>query len=151
MHALSRRNVLCGLALIGAGSTLTSAPPLQAADRTALAIHGYDTVAYFTHGSAQRGLPEFEYVWDEFRYLFLSAEHRELFKADPVRYAPQFPNRCANAMARGELIEADPKNWLISGGKLYMFGKSTGPGLFQENLTENIDKANRNHSLMRSR
>jgi hypothetical protein len=151
MYALSRRNTLRGFVLLSVASTFTSASESMSADQAPLAIHGYDPVAYFTLGSAVHGFAEFEYVWDELRYLFSSAEHRDLFRADPVRYAPQFPNLCANAMARGELIEADPKNWLISGGKLYMFGRSTGPRIFQETLTENIDKANRNHSLIKNR
>ena len=57
---------------------------------------------------------------------FRGAEHRELFKADPVRYAPQFGNFCAMALTRGELDEANPENWLISDGKLYIFGKADG-------------------------
>ena len=150
MHALSRRNAIRGLALLCAGSAFASAEPSMADDKPRLAIQGYDPVAYFTLGRPVPGLPEFEYEWDGHRYLFSRAEHRDLFMKDPVRYAPQFPNFCANAMTRGELIQADPRNFLISGGKLYMFGKATGPGLFQKGLTENIDKANRNHTLIRN-
>ena len=72
------------------------------------------------------GLPEFEYEWDDHRYRFATAEHRDLFKADPVRYAPQFGNFCAMALAKGELVVANPENWLISDGKLYVFGKPPG-------------------------
>jgi hypothetical protein len=151
MHGLSRRNAIRGLVLLGAGSTFAAASPSMAADKAPLGIKGFDPVAYFTIGSAVRGLPEIEYEWDEHRYRFSRAEHRELFKADPVRYAPQFPNFCANGMTRGELIEADPENWLISGGKLYMFGKPTGPLLFQEALADNIERANRNLSLIKKR
>ena len=65
--------------------------------------------------------------------------HRELFKADPVRYAPQFSSYCAISLTRGEVVEGNPEYWLISGGKLYLFGKPTGPAVFQQALTENID------------
>ena len=65
-----------------------------------MAIKGYDPVAYFTDGMPKRGLPDFEYLWDEYRYHFSSAEHRELFKADPARYAPEFANFCAMSLAR---------------------------------------------------
>jgi hypothetical protein len=149
MDALSRRNVIRGLALLCVGSAFTSASPSIAADQAPLAIQGYDPVAYFTLGTPVQGLPELEYEWDEHRYLFSRSEHRDLFRANPTRYAPQFPNFCANAMSRGELIQADPRNWLISGDKLYMFGKTTGPRLFQEGHTEKIDKADRNYSLIR--
>jgi YHS domain-containing protein len=95
-----------------------------------------------------RGQPEFEYEWDERRYRFSSPGHRELFKADPVRYAPQFANLCAVSLAQGEIVEADPENWLISDGKLYLFGKSVGPELFQKNLAANVARANQNRELV---
>ena len=47
----------------------------------------------------------FAYEWDEQRYFFARAEHRDMFKVDPVRYAPQFANYCAVALTRGELDE----------------------------------------------
>ena len=67
-----------------------------------VAIKGYDPVAYFTLAKPTIGLAEFAYEWDEQRYFFVRAEHRDIFKADPVRYAPQFANFCAVALTRGE-------------------------------------------------
>jgi YHS domain-containing protein len=152
MHGLSRRNAIRGLVLLGAGATLAASPsPSMAAEKAPLAIKGYDPVAYFTAGSPARGLPELEYDWDEQRYLFASAEHRELFKADPVRYAPQFANFCAVALTRGELDEANPEYWLVSEGKLYLFGKPIGPALFKQDLTENLAKTNQNRWLIQKR
>jgi hypothetical protein len=149
VHDFSRRNAVRWIALVCAGSAFASSSPSMAANEAPLAIQGYDPVAYFTLGRPVPGLPEFEYEWDEHRYLFSRSEHRDLFKADPVLYAPQFPNFCANAMSRGELIQADPKNWLISRGKLYMFGKTTGPGLFQQGLNQNINNANQNYTRIK--
>lgn len=116
-----------------------------------LAIAGYDPVAYFIIGRPTRGLAEFEYAWDEHLYRFVSTDHRDLFKADPVRYAPQFANFCAMALTRGEIVEADPSNWLISDGKLYIFGAAHGPDSFRKNLPENIAKAKRNRPLIEKR
>ncbi len=147
MRSRSRREAI-RLALLAVGLQLVAAWPSGAGELTQLAISGYDPVAYFSEGKAARGLPEIEYEWDEHRYRFLRAEHREMFKADPVRYAPQFANLCAMALSRGEAVTADPENWLISDGKLYLFGLPKGPGLFGENLTRNIDKANHNHALI---
>ena len=65
-----------------------------------------------------------------------------LFKADPVRYAPQFANFCAVALARGEVREANPEYWLISDGQLYLFGKSIGPEVFRKDLAGSIERAN---------
>jgi len=116
-----------------------------------LAIKGYDPVAYFTVGRPMHGLPEFEYDKDGHRYRFSKAEHRELFKSDPARYAPQFGDFCAMALSKGELVEADPENWLISGGKLFLFGKPMGARLFQKDLPGNITKSNQNRSLIPKR
>jgi hypothetical protein len=148
MHSFSRRTAIGGIVFLVAGSSFAIASRSNAAERAPLAIKGYDPVAYFTDGKPKRGLPEFEYEWDEHRYHFLRAEHRELFKADPVRYAPQFADFCAISLARREIVEADPENWLISEGKLYLFGKSIGPDLFQKDLAANVARANQNRDLI---
>lgn len=150
MNSFSRRNVVRGFVLLAAGFACATASLSIAAEEVPLAIKGYDPVAYFTDGKPLGGLPEIEYKWDEHRYRFSSAEHRELFKADPVRYAPQFGNFCAMALSKGEIVVADPENWLISDGKLYVFGKPApmGPALFQQNLAENMTKANQNRPIL---
>ena len=82
-HAcFSRRNAIRSLALFAAGGTLTLGSRSFAAE-VPLAIKGYDPVAYFTDAKPTPGLPEIEYEWDEHRYRFATAQHRELFKADP--------------------------------------------------------------------
>ena len=148
MHGFSRRKIICDFALLLAGSTFVTAWQSVAEDMR-LAIKGYDPVAYFTDGTPKRGLPGFEYQWDEHRYYFSSADHRELFKADPMRYAPEFANFCAMSLARGMLVEADPENWLISDGKLYIFGKPIGPELFVQDLAANVARANQRRALIR--
>ena len=124
---------------------------LHAAENFPLAIKGYDPVAYFLVGEPTPGLPSIEYEWDEHRYRFSNEEHRELFKADPARYAPQFAQFCAMALSRGEVVEANPEIWLISDGNLYLFGKTTGPALFRQNLAENIARAKQNRALIPDR
>jgi len=118
------------------------------ADTVPLAIRGYDPVAYFAVGAPMRGLPQLEYEWDEQRYRFSRPEHRELFKSDPARYAPQFSSRCAMALTRGEIHEPHPEYWLISEGKLYIFGRRSGPELFKRDLARNVAKAREKHAQM---
>jgi YHS domain-containing protein len=147
MHNLSRRTAL----QLGLLAALPLAGPLPSlATDMPLAIQGYDPVAYFIDGKPIRGTPDFEYQWDEHTYRFASAQHRELFKADPVRYAPQFGNYCAMALALDKVVKADPENWLISDNKLYVFGSPApkGPELFQKDLANNISKANENRSIL---
>jgi hypothetical protein len=149
MHNFSRRHALRSLVFLAAAPTFVMAPRGVAVETVPLAIKGYDPIAYFTVGKPTRGLPQIEYEWDERRYRFSSAKHRELFAADPVRYAPQFADFCAAALSKGELVEADPEYWLISEGKLYIFGKPVGPATFKQNLAANIAKANQNRALIR--
>ncbi len=41
--------------------------------------------------------------------------------------------------------------WLISGGKLYLFGKPNGPALFSQALARHIAQATENKALIQSR
>jgi hypothetical protein len=150
MHNLSRRNAVRLVLLVAASSFATSIPSV-AGESIPLAIKGYDPVAYFTVGSPVRGLPKIEHEWDEHRYRFSRPEHRELFKADPVRYAPQFAGLCAISLSRGAIVEANPEYWLISEDKLYIFGGPAGPKHFQQDLARNIAKANENRVLILKR
>lgn len=88
-----------------------------------LILKGHDPVAYFTDGKPVKGDPRFSYEWDEGRYHFASAKHREMFAADPERYAPQFGGYCTGSMSRGARNEGDPQAWIIADGKLYVFGQ----------------------------
>ena len=145
--SVSRRETVGLLALVAA-YPLSTGIPSALAQAIPLAIKGYDPVAYFTDGIPTRGLPAIEYDWDGHRYRFSRPEHRELFKANPVRYAPQFGNFCAMALSNGKIVEADPENWLVSDGKLYIFGKPGGPDLFRKDLAASVAKANLNRTLL---
>lgn len=116
-----------------------------------LAIRGFDTVAYFTMSAAVRGQVELSHDWDEHTYRFALARHRDLFRAEPLRYAPQFANFCAMALSTGELHDANPNYWLIVDGKLYIFSVPIGPDQFQRALADNIAKANENFQVKRTK
>ena len=55
-----------------------------------VAIKGYDTVAYHTEGRAVKGKSEFSHKWNDAKWYFINAANRDLFAADPQRYAPQY-------------------------------------------------------------
>ena len=86
-------------------------------------LQGHDPVAYFTERKPVKGDSKISYDWDGERYLFASAGNRGKFIADPDRYAPQFSGYCTGTLARGGRAEADPAAWIISDGKLYLFGQ----------------------------
>ena len=133
---------------IAAGAAIAAGVPALAADPAPLAIKGYDPVAYFKAGQPTKGRPEINLVWDDRRYQFASEENRALFKADPVRYAPQFSDYCAMALSKGEIVEANPENWTIADGKLYIFGKPVGPELFRKDVAANKARAEGNRKIL---
>lgn len=90
------------------------------------AIDGYDPVAYFTEKRPIQGKSTISHDWDERRYLFSSAKHRDLFAANPDRYEPQFGGLCAAGISYGMKLKADPTVWRIVDGKLYVFSKDQG-------------------------
>jgi hypothetical protein len=58
--------------------------------KSGVAIRGFDTVAFHTEKRAVKGKKEFAYQWNDATWYFKSAENRDLFAADPLRFAPQF-------------------------------------------------------------
>jgi len=153
---VNNRALIAFVTAVAVSASLAVTPPALAAGPqvnatiTGLALRGYDPVAYFTDGKPVQGTAEFEFEWDDHRWRFASAEHRDLFKASPVRYAPQFGNYCAMALALNQIVVADPENWLVSDGKLYVFGKPApaGPELFRKDLAGNISKANSSRAIL---
>jgi len=112
-----------------------------------IVLKGYDPVAYFTDGKAVKGDPKFSYDFDEGRYYFASARNREMFAANPERYAPQFGGYCTGSMSRGVRAEADPAAWIIVDGRLYVFGQVKFKELAAADpqyLAERIPKADKN-------
>lgn len=98
------------------------APPAQEAVAMRVVLKGHDPVAYFTDSKPVKGNPNISYDWDEGRYHFASGKHRDMFAADPERYAPQFGGYCTGSMSRGVRNEGDPEAWVIREGRLYVFG-----------------------------
>jgi YHS domain-containing protein len=85
-----------------------------------IAISGYDTVSYFTKGEPTKGSNEFTATYNGAIYQFASADNRDLFKATPSKYAPQYGGFCAMGVALNKKLETDPTAWHIRGEKLYL-------------------------------
>lgn len=58
--------------------------------KTGVAIRGFDPVAFHTEKRAVKGKKEFSFQWNDATWYFKSAENRDIFATDPLRYAPQF-------------------------------------------------------------
>ena len=91
-------------------------------DKSTLAIDGYDPVAYFTTGTAVEGKKEITVANNGVTYRFSTNQNKDLFKANPAKYEPQYGGWCAYAMGEtGEKVEIDPETFKILDGKLYLF------------------------------
>jgi YHS domain len=106
-----------------------------------VAIKGYDTVAYFTEGKPVRGSTEFEYVWQDARWRFASAQSRDRFATDPDRYAPQYGGFCALGVAKGMKVEIDPEQWTIVNGKLYLNYSQVFRDQWRQDVAEHVRTA----------
>ena len=93
-----------------------------------LAIQGYDAVSYFTKGAPTQGSDKFTAAYNGAIYHFASADNRDLFKAAPSKYAPQYGGFCAMGVAMNQKFDTDPTAWHIRGDKLYL------------NLNKNVQK-----------
>lgn len=96
---------------------------VHAGDAPRLVLKGHDPVAYFTDSRPVLGTAAFTHDWDGARYHFSSARNRDTFAADPDRYAPRFGGYCTGSLSHGKYNEGDPNAWIISDGKLYLFGQ----------------------------
>ena len=109
-----------------AAATLVAAPiAAQAEDAVyqsffGTAIDGTDPVAYFTEGKPVEGSSEFKHEWNDATFHFSTAENRDLFAANPEKYAPQYGGYCAWAVSQGYTASTDPEAWKIVDGKLYL-------------------------------
>ena len=54
------------------------------------AIDGYDPVAYFVSNAAAKGAKAYTHKWNGADWYFVSAENRDLFTANPEKYAPRY-------------------------------------------------------------
>ena len=90
-----------------------------------VAISGLDTVAFFTQHKAVQGDEAIAYEWHGAKWLFASAKDRDLFKANPEKYTPQWGGFCAVGVANGHLSKHEVKgSYDIQDGKLYLFAES---------------------------
>lgn len=85
-----------------------------------VAVRGTDVVAYVTQGRPVPGRAEFAHAWGGAEWRFASAAHRDLFAADPARYAPAYGGFCAYAVSEGYTAPIDPAAWKIVDGRLYL-------------------------------
>lgn len=142
--ALSRRALL---------ATMLALTPVAAAARSAeiytgwlssSAVGGYDPVVYFTEGKPVAGNSSFTHQWKGATWRFASEKNRDLFKASPEKYAPQYGGYCAWAVSQGYTAKGDPNHWKVVDGKLYLNYDASVQRNWEKDIPGHIGNANRN-------
>jgi YHS domain-containing protein len=88
-----------------------------------LAIEGYDPVAYFVDARPVIGLAEFEVAESGVVWRFRNEGNRASFAAHPDIYGPRFGGYDPVDLARGVTVAGNPRFWLVSGERLYLFSR----------------------------
>ena len=106
-----------------------------------VAIKGYDPVAYFTEGKPRKGDAKLVHEWNGAKWYFATAEHRDAFKAEPEKYAPQFGGYCAWAVSQNYTAGVDPETaWKLVNGKLYLNYSRDVQKKWEQDVPGNIAK-----------
>ncbi len=109
-----------------------------------VAIKGYDPVAYFTDNAARVGDESFNHEYMGATWHFVSAENRDLFAANPQRYAPQYGGYCAYAVSQNATASVQPDLFTIVDGKLYLNYNESVNDKWRANKVEFIELADKN-------
>jgi YHS domain-containing protein len=114
-----------------------------------LGAKGYDVVSCFSDQRAVPGSDKFTANHGGVTWQFASAEHRDAFKADPARYAPQYGGFCSWGVAQGKLFDVDPVNgWTVSNGKLYLNFNGEINTTFARDADGFVSKAEKNWPVL---
>ena len=95
-----------------------------------LAIEGFDPVAYFTESMAALGLPDFEARESGAVWRFRNQGNRASFVAHPEIYGPQFGGYDPVDLGRGVTYAGNPRFWVVTGQRLYLFGREENRDAF---------------------
>lgn len=113
-------------------------------DRSGLALQGYDPVAYFTESRPVMGSDRFTAQRNGATYHFASAQHRDLFLANPGMYEPAFGGYCAYAASINRLSPISPEQWSITDGRLLLQHNQKATDAWNQDVPGNLVKADHN-------
>jgi hypothetical protein len=147
-----------GIAAIGLWASLLSASlaaltlpaPTEAATTervvanrfTGLAIEGFDPVAYFVDARALVGQETFEASEAGVVWRFRNEGNRASFLAHPEIYGPRFGGYDPIDLARGVTVAGNPRFWLISGQRLFLFSREQNRDAFAADPSRFLQEAN---------
>ncbi|MCY4472145.1 MAG: YHS domain-containing protein [Kistimonas sp.] len=141
--------ILLGLLLGSSANADTNTGKIYTGFFSNLALGGYDPVAYFPKGDVQggpvKGKKTYSWEWQGAQWYFSSQENKELFQANPHKYAPEYGGHCAWAVgAKNSLVKGNPKYWTLKEGKLYLNYNRKVQKLWEQDPDAFIEKGNKN-------
>ena len=153
---ITRRNILAvGLSAM----TVTAVPTaLLAGSAGGVAMNagpdgvmlkGHDPVAYFTQGAAVKGTPDIAARHDGVTYHFASAEHREMFRANPDKFAPAYGGFCAMGTVMGIKLDTDPALFRVVDDRLYLNTSEPAQARWLTDVPDHIARANEKWAQIR--
>jgi len=71
-------------------------------------------------GKPQEGQSKYSTDYKGAKWYFQTQANRDLFRANPTAFEPQYGGYCAWAVAKGKLAKGSPKHWFVEDGKLYL-------------------------------
>lgn len=147
---MTLKSLVAGAGLLALMAMPASADEITSFVKGGYAIGGTDPVAYFTDGKPVQGLDDFTAEYDGVTWKFASAAHRDAFKADPARYAPQYGGFCAFGASQGFKVPIIPEAWSIVDGKLYLNNNPNVQRRFEEETAEIIHNADLNWQIIKN-
>ncbi|SNZ21224.1 YHS domain-containing (seleno)protein [Cohaesibacter gelatinilyticus] len=133
---------LASMGLISTSAWAAKDPVYQSFLGTA--IDGTDPVSYFTDGRPIAGKSSITHKWNGATWRFKSKANRDLFAANPKKYAPQYGGYCAWAVSQGYTASTDPDAWTIVDGKLYLNYSKSVRSQWEKDIPGNIKSGNKN-------
>ncbi|OLF74132.1 hypothetical protein AWH62_08320 [Maricaulis sp. W15] len=89
-------------------------------DRDGRPVGGHDVVSYHTSDAPLPGLDSITAEYNGVTWYFATEDNRDLFVANPARYAPAYDGHCAYALANDRKVRSDPLAYRVVDGVLYM-------------------------------
>lgn len=144
-------NILSSLtaAVLLASASFSFAAEETQQDSNGVILSGYDAVSYFTDSKATPGYAGISTVHDGAIYHFSSEANRDLFNANPSKYAPQYGGFCAYGAAIGAKFPIDPSVFAVVDDKLYVNNSANVSKLWNAKQAKAIVLADKKWSKIR--
>jgi YHS domain-containing protein len=104
-------------------------------------LAGHDAVAYFTEQKPVLGSATYTANYAGAVYRFASAKNRDLFRAQPAKYAPAYGGFCALGTSFGKKFSVDGQAFEIVEGRLYVNKNLKVYKSWKKDIPNNIVKA----------